>query len=68
MGIKVGQFCDLLNEDDVICLVKPDGGFASGMVKEMKDYFDEEIIHLSANRSPIAYRKNNCILYNLDIK
>lgn len=65
--MTVKEFCSKLNGDDLITINKPDGGFASGYVNEMNDYYNEIIKHISASVHCRALKKNNNILYELDV-
>lgn len=65
--MTVGEFCKYLNLNDLIIITKPDGGFASGFVADIRDYFDEEILHISADKYPCALKINKNIGYKIDV-
>ena len=65
--MTVGDFCKYLKPDDFVIITKPDGGFASGFVTDMSQYFDEEILHISADKYTFAFKVNKNIGYELDV-
>lgn len=65
--MTIGEFCGYLNPDDFIILAKPDGRFIDGLVTNMSEYFDEEILHISADKYPKAFKANNNIGYEIDV-
>lgn len=65
--MTVGEFCEYLNSDDLIVITKPDGAFASGYIYEMEKYFAEEILHIKADKYPIATMSNNHVGYELKV-
>lgn len=65
--MTVGEFCKYLNSNDLIIIRKSDGGFASGLVSEMSVYFDEELLHINADKYPGALRINKNIGYEIDV-
>lgn len=65
--MTVGDFCRYLKSDDLVIITKPDGGFANGFVAEMSEYFDEEILHISADKYPCAFQANKNIGYEIDV-
>ena len=65
--MTVGEFCRYLNPDDLIILTKPDGSFASGYVTDMSEYFDETVLHISADIYSRAFKKNKNVGYEIEI-
>lgn len=65
--MTVGEFCKYLYQNDLIIITRPDGSFMSGFVTNMREYFNEEILHIGADKYPCAFNVNKNIGYEIDV-